>query len=68
MDQIILISQVRKIVEEMPPVTPKQKMGHWVKISPAPIYECSECGQDVLTSDIDAYRYCHGCGAKMGES
>ena len=34
----------------------------WVKISPAGIYECSGCGQNVMTSDIDAYKYCHGCG------
>lgn len=52
----------------LPPVTPKPKMGHWVKISPAGIYECSECGQNVMTGDIDAYRHCHGCGAKMAES
>lgn len=43
------------------------KPGHWVKISPADIYECSECQQNVMTSDICAYRYCHGCGAKMEE-
>lgn len=42
--------------------------GRWIKISPADIFECSECGQNVMTSDICAYRYCHGCGAKMEES
>ena len=41
--------------------------GHWIKISPAGIYECSECGKNVMTSDIKAYEYCHGCGAKMDE-
>lgn len=39
--------------------------GHWIKISPAGIYECSECGKNVMTSDIEAYEHCHGCGAKM---
>jgi hypothetical protein len=39
--------------------------GHWIKISPAGIYECSECGKNVMTSDIKAYEYCHGCGARM---
>lgn len=39
--------------------------GHWIKISPAGIYECSECGKDVMTSDIEAYEHCHGCGARM---
>lgn len=43
-----------------------QKTGHWKKISPAGIMECSVCGGNVLTSDIEAYKYCHHCGAKMG--
>ena len=41
--------------------------GHWIKISPAGIYECSECQKNVMTSDIEAYEYCHGCGARMDE-
>ena len=44
-----------------------QKVGKWVKISPAGIYECSLCGKNVMTSDICAYGYCHGCGVKMQE-
>lgn len=43
----------------------KQKTGHWKKISPSGIMECSVCGGNVLTSDIEAYKYCHHCGAKM---
>ena len=39
--------------------------GHWIKISPAGIYECSECGKNVMTSDIEVYEHCHGCGARM---
>ena len=39
--------------------------GHWIKISHAGIYECSECGKNVMTSDIEAYEHCHGCGARM---
>lgn len=64
----IHFDDVVKCIKGMPSVTPKQKMGHWVKISPAGIYECSECGQNVMTGDIDAYRHCHGCGAKMSEN
>ena len=59
---------IQAYIDAAPSVTPKQKMGHWVKISPAGIYECSECGQNVMTGDIDAYRHCHGCGARMAES
>lgn len=35
------------------------------QISPARIYECEKCGQNVMTGDIDAYKYCHGCGRKV---
>lgn len=39
--------------------------GEWKKISPAGIYECSNCGREVMTSDIDVYNFCHRCGADM---
>ena len=42
------------------------KKGEWKKISPAGIYECSCCGQNLLTLDIECYKFCHGCGASMG--
>ena len=47
------------------PTIEERKNGEWIKISPAGIYECSVCGQNVMTQDIDAYLYCHGCGAVM---
>ena len=43
----------------------ERKTGKWVKISPAGIYECNQCGQNVMTSDIETYKFCHGCGAQM---
>lgn len=45
---------------------PERKKGRWLQISPARIYECSECAQMVMTDDISCYKYCHGCGAYMG--
>lgn len=45
---------------------PERKKGHWIKISPANIYECSECGKNVMTDDISAYDFCHGCGSYNG--
>lgn len=44
---------------------PERKKGKWIKISPANIYECSKCGKNVMTDDISAYDFCHGCGADM---
>lgn len=54
------------MVDEQPTIEPRNK-GHWIKISPANIYECSECGKNVMTDDISAYDFCHGCGAEMTE-
>ena len=51
----------------LPPAQPEPKRGKWIKISPANIYECSECGKSVMTNDICAYDFCHGCGAEMRE-
>lgn len=46
-------------------IWPFTESGTWKQISPARIYECSVCRQNVMTDDIGAYKYCHGCGAKM---
>ena len=43
----------------------EQEPVRWIKISPAGIYECSGCGQNVMTGNIEAYKYCHGCGRKV---
>lgn len=43
------------------------KTGYWKRISPAGIYVCSECGQYLMTAKIESYKFCHGCGAEMGE-
>ena len=53
-----VISDLVNEVEERP-------KGEWKQISPAKIYECSNCHQVVMTSDIDCYSYCHHCGADM---
>lgn len=42
-----------------------ENKGEWQKISPAGIYECSCCGQNAMTNDIECYKFCHGCGARM---
>lgn len=61
--------RIKKIIEKLPSANPNRKKGKWIKISPANIYECSECGKNVMTDDISAYDFCHGCGVDMrGES
>lgn len=55
--------QALTAMNRLPSEQPKR--GKWVKISPANIYECSKCGKHVMTNDISAYDFCHGCGADM---
>jgi sugar-specific transcriptional regulator TrmB len=53
-----------KRVNELPPVTPQQKMGHWFAWKPeddAWRTTCSECGEETRT----LWNYCPYCGAKM---
>jgi len=54
-----------KIITDLP--LPRKK-GHWHKINPSKVYECSSCGGYILTDKIDVYRYCHHCGAEMTEN
>lgn len=51
-------------IADAPTIEPRKK-GKWIKISPANIYECSVCGQNVMTNDIETYKFCHGCGADL---
>ena len=61
------ILNARDKIKNLPSVKPQeQKTGKWKRIG-HDIYECSICGQDVMTGDICAYKHCHGCGAKMVE-
>jgi len=67
-------------VKQLPPVTPKQKMGHleWVQdkyYSKIGDWCCSECKSVVVESVtkeekdcIALYKYCPQCGIKMEES
>ena len=55
----------RNAIKAVPSAQPQRMKGRWIQISPAKIYECSICGKNVMTSDIDAYDFCHGCGADM---
>jgi len=64
------ISFEELVVKALPPVTPKQKMGHWIKVvtetdsfgNETYRYECSECG---FFAFFGTERYCPYCGAKM---
>ena len=60
--------QILGDIEDIPSAdVVERKRGEWVQISPAKIYECSVCGGNVMTTDIECYKYCHQCGALMKE-
>ena len=55
---------VIKCIKGMPPVTQKSKTGHWIDYC-YQNYRCSECDYIIADSDVDEYKYCPNCGAKM---
>lgn len=78
----MMLYEIQDVIEDLPSVTPKQKVGHW--IMPVqddgmsdPIYyqvRCSECGFDLDPQtwhmelhQYGADKYCPNCGAKMQE-
>lgn len=44
-----------------------RKHGRWSKVSPAGIYECSNCQRHVMTENIEAYKFCFNCDSIMDE-
>ena len=64
-------SRIKKAVESLPPVTPKPKMGHWIKDNPWTKAYCSKCGESCIGLhgfDFIITDFCPNCGAKMEES
>ena len=62
----VMADIVTPIIVCQPTIEPERKTGKWIKISPANIYECSRCGKNIMTDDISAYDFCHGCGSYNG--
>lgn len=61
-------------LQKLPPVTPKEKIGHWInakvgKLFPSNDYKCSECGNLLDFDGVNCGRgdanYCPNCGARM---
>ena len=59
--------QLKEIVRDLPPVTPKQRTGHWIKSPNDCFATCSECGLHGDKGIFKHYRWCPICGAKMVE-
>ena len=52
-------------LKELPSVTPKPKIGYWIKSSNGMFAECSDCGKHGEYGLLKQYKYCPNCGAKM---
>ena len=65
-----------KKVNELPPVTPKQKIGHWIKYGVPRCgeqhYQCTSCGYYINFGQwgelyTKEFKYCPNCMARMQE-
>lgn len=64
-DEVLL--RLNKTVEQLPPVTPAEKVGKIVEGGyDCEHFVCSECGQDFGWFSKPNHNYCPNCGAKMG--
>lgn len=66
------ILYARDELKKLPPVTPAEKVGHWIGIDEEPHedYECDKCGYTIstYTANIEPhteYKYCPNCGCRM---
>lgn len=63
--------RLREMFEELPPVTPAEKVGRWIKIDDCSNsgYYCSECRKRVVkegwSDTVKIIKYCPNCGCAM---
>lgn len=66
----VSLGAIRNFVRNFPPVTLKQKIGHWIPMGLVDAngnrnYECSECHHGDTHAKTQIVPYCWYCGAKM---
>lgn len=63
--QSINILDAMSRIEDLPPVTPKQRTGHWIYQEGYVPYKwkCNQCSVEFKTD----FNYCPHCGAQMVE-
>ena len=67
----IVVHHARRIIEDMPSVTPQPRTGQWIEVidkidrlgNKTWHHKCSICGNE--DSGWGEYKYCPNCGAKM---
>lgn len=58
----IIVHHARRIIEDMPSVTPTRPRGKWVQIDEVWNCKCSNCN---IISGVIYDNFCPNCGAKM---
>ncbi len=72
-DWSINLGMAHIVVNELEPVTPQPKTGHWIDRFPAKECKCSVCDFLICISNgsyidmVGQMKYCPNCGAKMVE-
>lgn len=59
------MSEALGAVENLPPVTPQQKTGRWIKQNYGWNWQCSECGFVTPPSAKEIFTFCPNCGCAM---
>lgn len=69
-NEVFIVDDVYEKIDELLPVTPQPKTGHWILDETDNSITCDKCGCLIWANDIsngEAY-YCPNCGAYMSES
>ena len=65
----MLIDKAEAMTElmQLPPAQPERKTGRWITKLENHTYECSECGNGIITNKdyLKKHKFCFCCGAKM---
>jgi hypothetical protein len=59
--------KVWKYLRQVPSAQPERKTGRWITKLENHTYECSECGNGIITNKeyLKKHKFCFCCGAKM---
>lgn len=62
-----IMSDAVNALKELPSAQPERKTGRWITKLENHTYECSECGNGIITNKdyLKKHKFCFCCGAKM---
>lgn len=65
--ELNIIKAVLYELQSMPSAQPERKPGRWITKLENNTYECSECGNRIITNKdyLKKHKFCFCCGAKL---